>query len=115
MFRKNRNVTVKIVVAEKSAESNHELQVLQHLNTRQTEGHPGREHVLHLLDSFYHEGPNGRHLCVVLDVLGPKVSTVIERCKHYRLGGFKARDVSRQLLLAVNYLHASGVAHGGKI
>ncbi|KAF8246292.1 hypothetical protein K440DRAFT_662229 [Wilcoxina mikolae CBS 423.85] len=35
---------------------------------------PGRKHVLHhLLDSFYIVGPNGRHLCIVLDVVGPRL------------------------------------------
>lgn len=76
--------------------------------------HPGRKHVSHLLDSFYHEGPNGRHLCVVLEWLGPKVSSVAERCPNYRLDGNLARRVSRQLLLAVDYLHSCGVAHGGR-
>lgn len=111
-FRKNRNAAIKIVVAEKSTELSHELRVLQHLD-KSPHDHPGRRHVLHLLDHFYHDGPNGRHLCVVLDVLGPKITTVIERSKQNRIDGQLARHVSRQLLLAITYLHSSGVAHGG--
>jgi serine/threonine protein kinase len=47
--------------------------------------------------------------------LGPEVSSVADRCKNYRLGGDLARSVSRQLLLAVDYLHSAGVAHGGEL
>ncbi|KAF8246148.1 kinase-like protein [Wilcoxina mikolae CBS 423.85] len=105
-----RNVTIKVVVAEKSASNNHQLQILQQLlNCRDD---PGYKNVLHLLDSFYVDGPNGRHLCVVLDVLGPLASDVVRRHDNCCLPGNLARKVSRQVLAAVKYVHGAGVAHG---
>ncbi|ROW17514.1 hypothetical protein VPNG_00929 [Cytospora leucostoma] len=109
---KNRiNVAVKIVVARKSEEHNHELKILRHLRETGDPDHPGHRHVSHPLDSFYHEGPNGRHLCVVMEWLGLQTSAVAELYDEYRLDGELARRVSRQALLAVDYLHSCGVAH----
>ncbi|KAF8542412.1 kinase-like domain-containing protein [Trichophaea hybrida] len=106
-----RNVSIKVVVAEKPEKICHELQILKHLATSRSDS-PGRKYVLHLLDSFYVTGPNGQHLCIVLDVLGPGCSRVAERSRNNRLSGAQARKVSKQLLMAVNFLHESGVAHG---
>ena len=86
-----------------------------HLKKSSDSSHPGHKHVLHLLDFFYLDGPNGRHLCLVSDVLGPNTSSVAECCKpDYRLDGCLGRDISTQLLLAVDYIHLSGIVHGGE-
>ncbi|KAK3942337.1 kinase-like domain-containing protein [Diplogelasinospora grovesii] len=109
---KQMNVSIKVVVASKSEEHNHELEILERVREKGDPQHPGRKHVSHLLDSFYHEGPNGRHLCLVLELLGPKMSLVAERRPGYRLGGRLAREISAQLLLAVDYIKSCDVAHG---
>ncbi|KAK7730831.1 hypothetical protein SLS53_008909, partial [Cytospora paraplurivora] len=105
------NVAIKIVVAKKSEEHHHELKILRHLLETGDPDHPGHKHVSHLLDSFYHQGPNGRHLCVVMEWLGLQTSAVAELHGDYRLDGKLARRVSQQVLLAVGYLHSCGVAH----
>ncbi|KAL6806353.1 kinase-like domain-containing protein [Trichoderma sp. SZMC 28013] len=105
-------VSIKIVVAQQSHNHNGELQILQTITRAGDPTHPGHKHVSHLLDSFYHEGPNGRHLCIVLELLGPKISSVVNRQPNYRLYGRLARRVSSQLLLAVDYIRSCGVAHG---
>ncbi|KAK4466343.1 kinase-like domain-containing protein [Cladorrhinum samala] len=108
----NKNVAVKVVTADKSSETNRELGILQAVKDRGNPDHPGYKHVSHLLGSFHIQGPNGRHLCVVLDILGPSTSSVADRCTNYRLEAGRARSISRQLLLAVDYLHGVNVAHG---
>ncbi|KKP02031.1 CMGC/SRPK protein kinase [Trichoderma harzianum] len=105
-------VSIKIVVAEQSHNHNGELQILQTITRTGDPTHPGHKHVSHLLDSFYHQGPNGRHLCIVLELLGPKVSSVVNRRPNYRLDGRLARRISSQLLLAVDYIRSCGVVHG---
>ncbi len=107
-------MSIKIIMASKSEMNNRELQILQTLAATGNSDHSGRKHVSQLLDWFYHDGPNGRHLCMVLNLLGPSVSAVAERCPNYRLDGNLARRVSRQLLYATDYLHSCGVAHGGR-
>ncbi|KAK4672134.1 hypothetical protein QC763_100420 [Podospora pseudopauciseta] len=110
--QEKRNVTVKVVTADKSDETSCELSILQALKERGDVNHPGHNHVSHLVESFHIQGPNGRHLCAVQDLLGPTTSSVTDRCPNYRLEGNLARSISRQLLLAVDYLHSAGVAHG---
>ncbi|KAL6803562.1 kinase-like domain-containing protein [Trichoderma sp. SZMC 28012] len=109
---KDTYVSIKIVVAEQSHNHNGELQILQAITRTGDPTHPGHKHVSHLLDSFYHEGPSGRHLCIVLELLGPKISSVVNRRPNYRLDGRLARRISSQLLLAVDYIRSCGVAHG---
>lgn len=106
------NVTVKVVTADNSSETSRELSILQALKERGNPDHPGHKHVSHVLESFHVEGPNGRHLCAVLDILGPSTSSVADRCPNYRLEAARARSISRQLLLAVDYLHSANVTHG---
>jgi len=110
----HRNVSLKVIVAEKSGEFNHELHILMHLKESSDSSHPGHKYVSHLLDFFYFDGPNGRHLYLIFDVLGPNMFSGAERCTDYRLDGCLARDISAQVLLAVDYLHSSGIVHGGE-
>ncbi|KAF3022998.1 hypothetical protein E8E14_010776 [Neopestalotiopsis sp. 37M] len=107
-----RFVSIKIVVASESKNTNHELEVLQHLQANDPHSHPGRSNVAQLLDSFFHEGPNGRHLCVVLELLGPTLFRVAEQSQNGRLKADLARRVSGHIVKAVAYLHSCGVAHG---
>ena len=109
-----RYVSIKIVVASGLETQNHELEILHHLQANSLHSHPGHSSVAQLLDSFFHEGPNGRHLCVVLELLGPKVSWVAEKSQNYRLGADLARRVSGHVTEAVAYLHSCGVVHGGE-
>lgn len=111
--RKQSNVSIKVVVSDHSESHSRELGILQHLKEKGDSNHPGCQYVSQLLDSFHHEGPNGRHLCVVMEVLGPEIPAVMDKCTNYRLNGHLAHRVSSQLLLAVDYLHSCGVAHGG--
>ncbi|KAK3934476.1 kinase-like domain-containing protein [Diplogelasinospora grovesii] len=108
------NVSVKIVLARESDEAcggNHQLQIMRHITENGDPNHPGRKHVSHLLDSFYHEGPNGRHLCIVQELIGPDLEFVTMELR-FELNRDHRRRVSAQLLLAVDYLHSCGVVHG---
>ena len=55
---------------------------------------------------FELKGPNGRHLCLVIEVVGPR----IEAC---RLSPKIAWEVARQLVEATAYFHDLGIAHSG--
>jgi hypothetical protein len=63
---------------------------------------------------FFHiEGPNGRHLCLVLPLCGPSCSTMSQDLQsriHPRL----ARRVASQATKAMADLHSQGLCHGGK-
>lgn len=76
--------------------------------------HPGKKHIVQLLDHFEHSGPNGVHRCLVLELLGSSIPTEAEHYKDNRLPGAIARQASRQTVQALDYIHASGIAHGGQ-
>lgn len=106
--RLERYVTLKILKADVSSNSR-ERSILLHLSRSDT-NHPGKNHVLQLLDQFEHKGPNGVHLCLVFPVMmsDGEAMTVREnpRCSGY------VREVSKQILLGLNYLHDQGLIHG---
>ena len=113
--RANRNVSLKFLTAKKTSDIAHlELRILTHL-TESPLQHPGKRHIPTLIDHFYVEGPNGLHLCLVTDVFGPTAWDVQYGltddgvCMPPKI----THLMSRQLLLAVDYLHQCGIAHGG--
>ncbi|EON65280.1 CMGC/SRPK protein kinase [Coniosporium apollinis CBS 100218] len=106
-----RYVAVKIAVAEVGLESR-ELQVLRVLSAN-ISTHSGSQHVVQLLDDFQHAGPNGTHTCLVFEVLGPNIPTVIDaRFADGRLPGKIARRVCKHALLGLDFLHQHQVGHG---
>jgi serine/threonine-protein kinase SRPK3 len=109
----SQHVALKIVVSKASPETR-DLRSLRTLS-RNNSSHPGRKHIVRLLEDFSHVGPNGTHTCLVFELLGPSVSTVTEELfADGRLPGVLARRVCKELLLAVDFLHEQGIGHGGK-
>lgn len=65
-------------------------------------------------DSFEISGPNGRHECLVLELLGPSVADYLDAHSYdERLPGVLAKRVVKQTLLGLAFLHERGIAHGG--
>lgn len=113
--RANCYVALKILAA-KSGSASHELRTLKSLDRGTS--HAGRKHVQQLLDHFEHKGPNGRHQCLVLELMGRnfndylfqfEYSPPFERGKPLPLS-FK-RQVCKQLVMALDYLHVQGIMH----
>ncbi|EJT97973.1 kinase-like protein [Dacryopinax primogenitus] len=74
--------------------------------------HPGSQHVLTLLDEFRFKGPNGTHIVLVTDVLGEDLVTVRGRYDGGRLPVGVVKQVSKQVLLGLQYLHKEcGITH----
>jgi len=65
-----------------------------------------------LLDYFAHPGPNGTHICMVFDVLGPNVLALIKRCEFRGVPVESVRKVAAHTLAGLDYLHRfCGVIH----
>lgn len=63
------------------------------------------------LRRFYTTGPNGRHLCQVLPVMGP---SLLELSNHrHRLGPAECKMLARQAVEILAELHANNLCHGG--
>lgn len=73
---------------------------------------PRGKSVVDLYDYFEHHGPNGKHVCMVFEVMGPNLLTLI---KQYNFGGVPVdlvRKIASHLLVALAYLHDyCGVIH----
>jgi len=73
-----------------------------------------RDHcfVVQLLNSFMHAGPNGKHICMVFEILGVNLLEII---KVYNYKGIPipiCRAISKQVLIALDYLHRiCGIIH----
>lgn len=74
--------------------------------------HPGRKHVVSLLDSFEHKGPNGTHVCMVFEVLGENLLGLIKRWNHRGIPIALVKQITKQVLLGLDYLHREcGIIH----
>jgi serine/threonine-protein kinase SRPK3 len=74
--------------------------------------HPGRRHVVSLLDSFNHKGPNGTHVCMVFEVLGENLLGLIKRWNHRGIPMALVKQITKQVLLGLDYLHREcGIIH----
>ncbi|EQL38806.1 CMGC/SRPK protein kinase, variant 2 [Blastomyces dermatitidis ATCC 26199] len=74
--------------------------------------HEGRHHILPFLHQFKHIGPNGVHVCFVLEVLGHHLYFQCSKYKDGRLPVRAIKRIARQLLLGLDFLHTEcGVIH----
>lgn len=74
--------------------------------------HPGRKHVVSLLDSFEHKGPNGTHVCMVFEVLGENLLGLIKKWNHRGIPTALVKQITKQVLLGLDYLHREcGIIH----
>ncbi|KAJ7445490.1 kinase-like domain-containing protein [Mycena galericulata] len=77
--------------------------------------HPGFRHNLHLLDEFRLQGPNGRHLCLVTELLGERLDEYAKRFPHGRVPMAMIKMLSRQIINAILYLHEKcDIIHTGE-
>ncbi len=96
------------------ANSNHEVGILQLISS--SPNHRGKEHIVQLLDSFSIEGPNGKHRCLVLELLGPNIPDLVGSYLHdERLPAQAARSIACQVLTGVDFLAQLNIGHGGKL
>lgn len=107
----HRYVTVKFPTADRSHLENNEVQILKKLRESPMVDHPGRQHVAQLLDDFTVTGPNGQHICSVQETLGVSLS---EHLEGGTLSEGEKWETGRQMILALAFLHANGITHGGE-
>lgn len=109
--RSHRYVALKILIADSEAQDR-ELRTLKSLQNLSASA--GLQHILRLLDDFRHTGPNGVHSCLVLELLGPSIPSVIAAHFHDgRLPGIISKRVATQVVLGISFLHRNGIGHGG--
>jgi serine/threonine-protein kinase SRPK3 len=105
-YRKDRHVALKIVksAAHYTETAVDEIKLLERVSTANKEA-VGRNYVAQLLDHFTHRGPNGTHICMAFEVLGENLLSVIKRYKHRGIPTNIVKQITKQVLLGLEYLH----------
>ncbi|KAL4388302.1 hypothetical protein GQ457_09G009590 [Hibiscus cannabinus] len=104
LFPRYKYVALKI---QKSAEqfaqaALHEVEVLLSI----TDSDPSNSKcVVHLIDHFKHSGPNGQHVCIVLEFLGDSLLRLIRFRRYKGLELNRVREICKCVLIALDYLH----------
>lgn len=109
----NKHVALKVVrsAAHYTETAIDEIKLLSRI-VKANPGHPGRKHVVSLLDSFEHKGPNGVHVCMVFEVLGENLLGLIKRWNHRGIPMPLVKQITKQVLLGLDYMHREcGIVH----
>ena len=62
-------------------------------------------HNLQMYDQFFHHGMHGRHSIMAFEVLGRNLLTLIKRFNYEGIPMPIAREITRQTLMGLDYLH----------
>lgn len=109
----NKHVALKVVksATHYTETALDEIKLLQRV-VESNPNHPGRRHVVSLLDHFTHKGPNGSHVCMVFEVLGENLLGLIKRYHHRGVPEHICRQIAKQVLLGLDYIHREcGIIH----
>ena len=99
---------LKIMIADASKDDCVELKLLK--KTWDMEQVGGKQIAIPR-DHFWIDGPNGHHLCLVLPVLGPRVSEIWNTFKD---PSTLSRKIAPQVVHGLQILHSHNVCHGGQ-
>ncbi|GAA6012204.1 hypothetical protein JCM10207_002759 [Rhodosporidiobolus poonsookiae] len=109
----NKHVALKVVksATHYTETALDEIKLLQRV-VESNPAHPGRRHVVSLLDHFTHRGPNGTHVCMVFEVLGENLLGLIKRYHHRGVPDHICKQIAKQVLLGLDYIHREcGIIH----
>ncbi|ROW00303.1 hypothetical protein VMCG_07277 [Cytospora schulzeri] len=87
-----------------------EREILRHLRDAD-KSHVGYQYICHLVDDFEHTGPNGTHVCLVLELMGETLKTFGTLFKKTMLPNTIMRLFTFHLLCGLDYAHDSNVIH----
>ena len=89
---RSRHVAIKIVRSSSnySEAAMDEITLLEKVNSGNG-AHEGKKHVVQLLDHFIHEGPNGKHVCMIFEVLGENMLNLLMRYKDFQ--GHRQKEI----------------------
>ncbi|XP_050439059.1 SRSF protein kinase 3-like [Adelges cooleyi] len=83
-----------------------EIRFLKCINRHRNSNFFGQR-VIELIDDFVVDGPRGDHIVLALEVLGPNVLALIEKTQYHGLPLHLLRNITRQVLQGLAFLHDS--------
>ncbi|KAI0019845.1 kinase-like domain-containing protein [Xylariomycetidae sp. FL0641] len=109
--RKQSWCAVKILAADCSAEQCPDLRTRKIFTTRGVSAKQAEEYgVILPKNDFWIRGPNGRHLCFVLPVLGMTLTDW--RSFHHETDHELIKEVCYQIVESMAFIHSNGICHG---
>lgn len=107
---------MKILSAECYGAENdvYELEILQRFEKTNPQ-HIGASYISRLIDSFEHQGPNGRHTCLVFKIMGESLLTFMKWFPDHTIPGPLLQRFTTQLLQALDYASVCEVIHTGRV
>jgi len=101
-------VAMKVCKSKKSVteQAIDEISLIERLQER-----GGSSHVVQMRGHFWHSGPNGRHKCMVFEVMGENLLALVKYHDYKGLPLPVVRRLSRHTLLGLEYIHSCGVVH----
>ncbi|KAL1856846.1 hypothetical protein Daus18300_010609 [Diaporthe australafricana] len=87
-----------------------EREILTHLRAGDR-AQMGYKHICHLVDDFELQGPNGNHVCLVLELMGETLQTFGVWFREHMLPTSTMRKFTLQLVAALDFAHESNVIH----
>ncbi|KAI0197569.1 kinase-like domain-containing protein [Astrocystis sublimbata] len=104
---------IKINRADASQEDSSEFRIIKLL---QNAGDPSSlmrdHHIATPLETFYIEGPNGRHLCTVMPIMGPTLREWRDNHLKLRFDAKSINKVCYQLTKGLGFMHDHEICHG---
>jgi len=107
---------LKVLSAECYDQDHHifEREILTHLRAGNRKL-MGYKYVCHLVDDFELRGPNGNHVCLVLELMGEDLGSFGVWFKEFMVPTTIMRKFSLQLVAALDFAHESNVIHTGTL
>lgn len=103
--------------AKASLEAKPELSILERINECRLK-EPLSQYILINFDRFQHPGPNGTHLCLVSEPMGPNIASLAEELtplEEWKVNicylKHVARRILKHVLLGLKFLHQNGIVH----
>ncbi|KAG6500170.1 SRSF protein kinase 1-like [Zingiber officinale] len=68
--------------------------------------------IIRLIDNFKHSGPNGQHLCLVIEFLGDSLLRLVKYNRYKSIGLDRVKYICKSILVGLDYLHRElGMIH----
>ena len=100
---------VKIQAANVDIDNCKEMAMAEYLLSKFSREELQRNHISLHIESFLLDGPNGRHLCTVSPLLGPRLEYIHD---YYAMCPPLLKHLSLQVVQGMRFLHSNSVCHG---
>ncbi|KAL9022402.1 MAG: hypothetical protein Q9185_000443 [Variospora sp. 1 TL-2023] len=109
----NFHVALKIIVGQEGVSTN-ESRILRLLKQHHAcaDSPPGAHFVSELLDEFIIDGPNGPHVCLVIEPAACSVADSKEGGIHWQFPLKAAREIAAKVIMGMDFIHRAGIVHG---